>query len=95
MNKRECKKYIRKAFLNLKAQSKKISIENLSMEMDKVIEQEKQVYIAYAKIGLYLIKNSANEITANEITANEIIKEIDVIPQVYSLDDLLKKANTI
>ncbi len=90
MNKRECKKYIRKAFLNLKAQSKKISIENLSMEMDKVIEQEKQVYIAYAKIGLYLIKNSANE-----ITANEIIKEIDVIPQVYSLDDLLKKANTI
>lgn len=60
------------------------------MEMDKVIEQEKQVYIAYAKIGLYLIKNSANE-----ITANEIIKEIDVIPQVYSLDDLLKKANTI
>ena len=90
MNKRECKKYIRKAFLNLKDQSKKISIENLSMEMDKVIEQEKQVYIAYAKIGLYLIKNSANE-----ITANEIIKEIDVIPQVYSLDDLLKKANTI
>lgn len=90
MNKRECKKYIRKAFLNLKAQSKKIFIENLSMEMDKVIEQEKQVYIAYAKIGLYLIKNSANE-----ITANEIIKEIDVIPQVYSLDDLLKKANTI
>ena len=90
MNKRECKKYKRKAFLNLKAQSKKISIENLSMEMDKVIEQEKQVYIAYAKIGLYLIKNSANE-----ITANEIIKEIDVIPQVYSLDDLLKKANTI
>ena len=90
MNKRECKKYIRKAFLNLKAQSKKISIENLSMEMDKVIEQEKQVYIAYAKIGLYLIKNSANE-----ITANEIIKEIDVIPQVYSLDYLLKKANTI
>lgn len=90
MNKRECKKYIRKAFLSLKAQSKKISIENLSMEMDKVIEQEKQVYIAYAKIGLYLIKNSANE-----ITANEIIKEIDVIPQVYSLDDLLKKANTI
>ena len=90
MNKRECKKYIRKAFLNLKAQSKKISIENLSMEMDKVIEQEKQVYIAYAKIGLYLIKNSANE-----IKANEIIKEIDVIPQVYSLDDLLKKANTI
>ena len=90
MNKRECKKYIRKAFLNLKAQSKKISIENLYMEMDKVIEQEKQVYIEYAKIGLYLIKNSANE-----ITANEIIKEIDVIPQVYSLDDLLKKANTI
>ena len=90
MNKRECKKYIRKAFLNLKAQSKKISIENLSMEMDKVIEQEKQVYIAYAKIGLYLIKNSANE-----ITANEIIKGIDVIPQVYSLDDLLRKANTI
>lgn len=90
MNKRECKKYIRKAFSNLKAQQKKISIENLSMQMDKVIEQEKQVYIAYAKIGLYLIKNSANE-----ITANEIIKEIDVIPQVYSLDDLLKKANTI
>ena len=90
MNKRECKKYIRKAFSNLKAHQKKISIENLSMEMDKVIEQEKQVYIAYAKIGLYLIKNSANE-----ITANEIIKEIDVIPQVYSLDDLLKKANTI
>ena len=40
MNKRECKKYIRKAFSNLKAQQKKISIENLSMEMDKVIVQE-------------------------------------------------------
>lgn len=90
MNKRECKKYIRKAFSNLKAQSKEISTSSLSLEMEKVIDQEKQVYIAYAKIGLYLIENSANE-----VTSNEVIKEIDIIPQIYSLDDLLKNAKTI
>ena len=90
MNKNECKKYIRRAFSNLKVQSKEISTKNLSFEMDKIINQEKQVYIAYAKMGLYLINNSANE-----ITANEIIKENDVIPRIYSLEDVLNKTNTL
>ena len=44
MNKTECKKYLRKAFNNIKKQNKSITIENLEREMNKIIEIDSNIF---------------------------------------------------
>lgn len=86
MNKRECKKYIRRAFDNLCANNMTKNPKNLEICMRRIIKEESRKYIAYGKMAMYILNNSANN-----ITANQLIKEIDIIPRLYNEIDLINK----
>ena len=79
MNRVECKKYIRKALKKISAKNISISEENLERCIKEVINDESRLYIAYGKMALHILKNSATE-----IAAKTLIGELDVIPRLYS-----------
>lgn len=88
MNKTECKKYLRKAFNNIKKQNKTITIENLEREMNKIIEIDSNIYIDYSKIALKNLLAAPNEITAQNLT-----EQIDIIQKIYTERQIILKAN--
>lgn len=90
MNKNECKKYIRKAFNNMKAQNKSITIKNLENEMLNLIDEDKELYIAYGKMALYTLLNSASIITDKDLE-----KEIDVLKIIYKDEKIVNKASNL
>ena len=90
MNKSECKKYINRAYRELTRQSKTISSENIAKEMERRIEEEKDMYIAYAKVAIHNLDNSASKITAKQLAG-----QIDVLPRIYNEDTILIKAKSI
>ena len=79
MNKVECKKYIRKALKKIYAKNININVENLERCMKEVINEESGLYIAYGKMALHILENSATD-----INAKALISELDVIPRLYS-----------
>ncbi len=91
MNRTKCKKYLTKAYTHTIAQNKSITPENIEMEMKKVIEQENLEYIAYSKIAVYDMQNSANEM----ITLNDLLKEVDILPEVYTKMAAILRAKKI
>ena len=90
MNKHECKKYIKRAYDRLRVQSKRMTPENIAIEMERVIKSESKIYIAYAKLAMYNLNHSANEINAKQLMA-----QVDVIPKIYDQSDILIKAENI
>lgn len=88
MNKTECKKYLRKAFNNIKKQNKTITIENLEREMNKIIEIDSNIYIDYSKIALKNLLAAPNEITAQSLT-----EQIDIIQKIYTERQIILEAN--
>ena len=88
MNKTECKKYLRKAFNNIKKQNKSITIENLEREMNKIIEIDSNIYIDYSKIALKNLLAAPNEITAQNLT-----EQIDIIQKIYTERQIILEAN--
>lgn len=90
MNKRECKKYIKQAFHVLSSQNMSMNPKNLEICMKKVIKQEERIYVAYGKMAMYLLNNSATDITAKQLA-----EEIDVIPRIYSEIDLVNKTESM
>lgn len=90
MNKQECKKYLKRAFNRLKEQNKSLTIENLKIEMQKEIDAESEIYIAYSKMALYTLLNSDTDINVKQLLA-----EIDAITQIYSEYEIILKSNNI
>lgn len=90
MNKHECKKYIKRAYDRLRIQSKSMTPENIAIEMERVINSESRIYVAYAKLAMYNLNHSANEINAKQLMA-----QVDVIPKIYDQSDILIKAENI
>lgn len=90
MNKNECKKYIKKAFNNIKAQNKSITINNLENEMLNLINEDRELYIAYGKMALYTLLNSASFITDKDLE-----KEVDVLKIIYKDNKILEKASNL
>ena len=88
MNKTECKKYLRKAFNNIKKQNKTITIENLEREMNKIIEIDSNIYTDYSKIALKNLLAAPNEITAQSLT-----EQIDIIQKIYTERQIILEAN--
>lgn len=88
MNKTECKKYLRKAFNNIKKQNKSITIENLEREMNKIIEIDSNIYIDYSKIALKNLLAAPNEITVQSLT-----EQIDIIQKIYTERQIILEAN--
>lgn len=79
MNKRDCKKYIKRAYKNLINSNKEITQDNMEKEMIKEIKKQGSEYIAYSKIAVSNMLNSANSL----ITLNDLLEEIDVLVKIY------------
>ena len=79
MNKQDCKKYIKRAYKNLIDSNKEITPDNMEKEMIKEIKKQGSEYIAYSKIAVSNMLNSANSL----ITLNDLLEEIDVLVKIY------------
>ena len=79
MNKQDCKKYIKRAYKNLINSNKEITPDNMENEMIKEIKKQGSEYIAYSKIAVSNMLNSANSM----ITLNDLLEEIDVLVKIY------------
>ena len=79
MNKQDCKKYIKRAYKNLINSNKEITQDNMKKEMIKEIKKQGSEYIAYSKIAVSNMLNSANSL----ITLNDLLEEIDVLVKIY------------
>lgn len=91
MNKQECKKYIKQAYINLVKQNKSLNLDNIEFEMKKVFKMQMLEYIAYSKISMHNIKKSGNL----EIKLEDILAQIDILPAIYSKDEAIKVANKL
>lgn len=91
MNKLECKKYIRRAYKKLIAKNKSITPKNIEDEMIRVINEQAKEYIAYTKIAVNNMQNSANTV----ITLNDLCGEIDVLPRIYTIFNAINIANKL
>ena len=80
MNKQDCKKYIKRAYKNLINSNKEITPDNMEKEMIKEIKKQGSEYIAYSKIAVSNMLNSANSL----ITLNDLLEEIDVLVKIYA-----------
>lgn len=87
MNKQECKKYLKRAYYSLIKQSKSMTPENIAIAMKNEIDYESEIYIAYAKLAMHNLNNSATVITANQLAA-----QIDIIPRIYKQQDVVEKS---
>lgn len=90
MDKKECKKYVKRACNRLLNNKQKITIKNLEREMENEIKKESEIYISYAKIALDTLINSATTITANQLS-----EEIDIIDNIYTLPDIISKSKRL
>ena len=90
MNKYQCKKYIKKAYCNIKKQDKTLTTENLEIELKKQIEKEVGIYIDCAKIALNNLLHSAND-----ISVKDLISQLDVILKIYDERQIILKANKL
>ena len=79
MNKQDCKKYIKRAYKNLINSNKEITPDTMEKEMIKEIKKQGSEYIAYSKIAVSNMLNSANSL----ITLNDLLEEIDVLVKIY------------
>lgn len=90
MNKSECKRYIKKSIKNILESNKRMTFRNLEIEMNKVMEEKYAEYIAYAKISLHTLQNSANEIVPKDVA-----EEIDSICKLYNKVEIIEKAKVL
>lgn len=80
MNKADCKKQLKKVYKQVIAQNKEITTKSIEEEMKKVMQEQMLEYIAYSKLAVSTLKNSANEV----ITLKHLLEEIDVLPKIYT-----------
>lgn len=59
--------------------NKEITPDNMENEMIKEIKKQGSEYIAYSKIAVSNMLNSANSL----ITLNDLLEEIDVLVKIY------------
>lgn len=91
MNKSECKKYLRKAYKKVIVHGKDITPKNIEEDMKRILEEQGQEYIAYSKIAVRNIQNSAN----GTIDLKNLLGEIDILPQIYTKVMAIDRAKNI
>lgn len=91
MNKQECKKYLKRAYKKIKEHNKNLDIENIEFEMEMVVREQINEYIAYSKIAVYNMIKSGNI----EITLKDLLSEIDILPTIYSKEKAIEIAKKL
>lgn len=82
--------YIEEVILKLKTEKKKITIEELENNLNKLLDKNKEIIIAYAKVALDNINHSANEVTAREMEA-----QIQILKDLYTTEKLIERAKKL
>ena len=91
MNRAVCKKFLRLAYLQAIAHNKIINTKNIEDEMNSVIEKQSREYIAFSKIAVHNLENSAN----NKIDLNDLLNEIDILPAIYTKITAIERAKNL
>ena len=91
MNKQECKKNLKRAYKKIKKHNKSLDVENIEFEIEMVVREQMNEYIAYSKIAIYNMIKSGNI----EITLKDLLSEIDILPTIYSKDKAIEIAKKL
>ena len=91
MNKTECKKILKKAYKQAIAHNKNTTPSSIEEEMKNVLKEHGLEYIAYSKIAINNMQNSANDI----ITLKDLLEEIDILPRIYTKRLAIEKSKNI
>lgn len=82
--------YIEEVILKLKAEKKKITIKELENRLNIILDKNKEIIIAYAKVALDNINHSANDVTAREMEA-----QIQTLKDLYTTEELIERAKKL
>lgn len=82
--------YIETVMLEMKARKEKITIEKLESKLNILLEKNKEIIVAYAKVALDNINHSANEITIREMEA-----QIQCLKDLYTSEKLIERAKKL
>lgn len=91
MDKKECKKYLARSYRKILKSKKNLSTSNIEIEMKNVMNEQILEYIAYSKIAVNNIQKSGNL----KVKLKDILSQIDILPQIYSKEFAIKKANKL
>ena len=91
VNKTECKKYLARAYKQAILHNKSITTQNIETEMINVINNQAKEYIAYCKIAIYNLQNSAN----SSIKLKDLYDEIEILPDLYNSTSAIKRAKKL
>ena len=80
MDKKECKKYIKRAYKKIKMSKEILNLKSIEHYMKDVTEDQMLEYISYSKIAMNNMLNSGNI----EITLKDLLEQIDILPQIYT-----------
>ena len=82
--------YIEEVILQLKEEKKIITIKELENRLNKLLDKNKEIIIAYAKVALDNINHSANKVTAREMEA-----QIQTLRDLYTTEELIERAKKL
>lgn len=91
MDKKECKKYLKRAYRKLLDNKEILNVKNIEYYMKKVTEEQMKEYVSYSKIAVNNMISSGNV----EITIKDLLGEIDILPKVYTKDKAIYIANKL
>lgn len=82
--------YVETVMIEMKVKKEKVTMKNLESKLNTLLDKDKEIIIAYAKIALDNINNSANKVTVREMEA-----QIQCIKDLYTPEKLIEKARTL
>lgn len=91
MNKADCKKYLKRAYKQSIIHNKSITPKNIEEEIKNAMLEQSVEYIAYSKIAINNMENSANDV----ITLKDLLEEIDILPKIYTKIAAIDRAKNL
>lgn len=82
--------YMETVLLEMKDKKEKVTMKSLENKLNKLLDRDKEIIIAYAKVALDNINHSANKITVREMEA-----QIQNLKDLYTIEKLIEKAKTL
>lgn len=82
--------YMETVLLEMKDKKEKVTMKSLENKLNKLLDKDKEIIIAYAKVALDNINHSANKITVREMET-----QIQNLKDLYTIEKLIEKAKTL
>lgn len=82
--------YMESVILDIKANKQQITLENIEEKLNDLLNKDKKIIIAYTKMAFNNIKNSANKVTVREMES-----QIQYLKDLYTTEELIKRAKNL